>query len=355
MHKVRISVINTDRYFDNDRLFDVHAGHGDDLEQFRRLKEVLEFQGSEIHTSDILPPDDADIIIFLEVPASRMLNRRASPADYPNKRCFLFLFECRLLRPNNFKRKFHVGYERVFTWDDDLITSNSNVYSKINFSQVFGSRVSLPLSERTGFIALVSGNKKLSGNGELYSQRLNAIRFYEKMHPDSFSLFGTGWHQFRVKSNTVLRPLNYLFRKIPDIKGLRPSYEGPVVDKLATLKNFRFNLCFENFSGQNGYITEKIFHSFAAGCVPVYWGPDNIEEYIPSTTFIDYRKFKNVAECHDFLWNLSETDLLKYESEITKFLSSDGKEHFSVDTFVSSIVECLSKPVQHLNARAPMA
>ncbi len=41
-----------------------------------------------------------------------------------------------------------------------------------------------------------------------------------------------------------------------------------------------------------GYITEKIWDSFKARSIPIYWGASNIEEYIPINTFIDFRKFE---------------------------------------------------------------
>ena len=40
-----------------------------------------------------------------------------------------------------------------------------------------------------------------------------------------------------------------------------------------------------------GYMTEKIWDSFKAKTVPVYWGASNIEEYVPKNCFIDYRDF----------------------------------------------------------------
>ena len=37
------------------------------------------------------------------------------------------------------------------------------------------------------------------------------------------------------------------------------------------LRQYRFNLCPENSLGE-GYITEKVFDSISAGCIPIYWG-----------------------------------------------------------------------------------
>lgn len=55
---------------------------------------------------------------------------------------------------------------------------------------------------------------------------------------------------------------------------LRLKYNDLKVDYL---KNFKFNLCPEN-SDSRGYVTEKIFDSFLAGCIPIYWGSGNHPE-----------------------------------------------------------------------------
>jgi hypothetical protein len=41
--------------------------------------------------------------------------------------------------------------------------------------------------------------------------------------------------------------------------------------KVAWLRNYRFSITYENSLG-DGYVTEKLFHAKAAGCVPIYWG-----------------------------------------------------------------------------------
>lgn len=50
---------------------------------------------------------------------------------------------------------------------------------------------------------------------------------------------------------------------------------GPVKDKIAFLRGYKFNVCFENGS-HPGYCTEKLLHAFAAGCVPIYWGDPRV-------------------------------------------------------------------------------
>ncbi len=50
---------------------------------------------------------------------------------------------------------------------------------------------------------------------------------------------------------------------------------GGELKKLAFLENYRFCIAYEN-NRADGYITEKILAAKAAGCVPIYWGAENI-------------------------------------------------------------------------------
>lgn len=116
-------------------------------------------------------------------------------------------------------------------------------------------------------------------------------------------------------------------------------YCGPIAghlygsDKINTLKNYRFCICFENTHTTDGYITEKIFDAFAAGCVPIYWGPDNITDYIPKNCFIDYRDFKNREEVYQYIKSMSENVYQTYLDHIAQFLKSDRAKLFSPDHF----------------------
>lgn len=48
-------------------------------------------------------------------------------------------------------------------------------------------------------------------------------------------------------------------------------------EKISFISNYQFNICPENADGP-GYVTEKIFHAFMAGCIPVYYGSGNSPE-----------------------------------------------------------------------------
>ncbi len=62
-----------------------------------------------------------------------------------------------------------------------------------------------------------------------------------------------------------------LFQNNDDLK---TRYDN---NKTEYLKNYRFNICPEN-SNMDGYVTEKLFDSIVAGCVPIYTGSENCPE-----------------------------------------------------------------------------
>lgn len=96
-------------------------------------------------------------------------------------------------------------------------------------------------------------------------------------------------------------------------------------DKVEYMKNFKFNICPENAS-QKGYVTEKIFESFIAGCIPIYWGGGKKElvepKIINQEAFIYYTEGKEdeLIEQVKALY----TDKKKYEDFISIPPFKDG-------------------------------
>ena len=51
---------------------------------------------------------------------------------------------------------------------------------------------------------------------------------------------------------------------------------GGEAKKVEFLRGYKFCIAYEN-SASPGYVTEKLFHAKAAGCVPIYWGAPDVE------------------------------------------------------------------------------
>ena len=73
---------------------------------------------------------------------------------------------------------------------------------------------------------------------------------------------------------------------------------GPVPDKAAFARRYRFSLCFENTVG-SGYTTEKLTDAFLALSVPIYWGnPDVARDFNPASMICahDFPTLEDLAE-----------------------------------------------------------
>lgn len=88
---------------------------------------------------------------------------------------------------------------------------------------------------------------------------------------------------------------------------------GPVPDKRAFIRNYKFNIAFEN-SSYPGYTTEKIAEAWVEGCIPIYWGNPRIEEEINPDCFINVGKFSSHHEAIEYILEVdtSEELYIKY-------------------------------------------
>lgn len=161
---------------------------------------------------------------------------------------------------------------------------------------------------------------------ELYSLRLKAIEFFH--NNSNFHLYGRNWDKrlFGIPK----RQFNAALK----------CYKGAVEDKVETLSNYKFTICFENAVFE-GYITEKIFDCFYANSIPIYYGAPDICDHIPKECFIDFRNFKNFEELNIFLNSLSEQEFDKYITAINNFLESNEFNKFSEITFAKKLLHAI--------------
>lgn len=74
-------------------------------------------------------------------------------------------------------------------------------------------------------------------------------------------------------------------RRVDSGGGYQNNIGGPVADKLAFQREYKFSIAYENSSAP-GYCTEKIVDAFAAGTVPIYWGDPRVKEEFNPAAFI---------------------------------------------------------------------
>jgi GR25 family glycosyltransferase involved in LPS biosynthesis len=70
---------------------------------------------------------------------------------------------------------------------------------------------------------------------------------------------------------------------------------GGELTKLDFLKDYKFCLTYEN-SQKDGYITEKLLAAKAAGCIPIYWGANDVERDFAAGSFLNVNSGSTTAE-----------------------------------------------------------
>ena len=78
---------------------------------------------------------------------------------------------------------------------------------------------------------------------------------------------------------------------------------------------FLFSVAFEN-DDSSGWLTEKIFNSLYAGCIPIFWGSGDIKEFIQDGCYVDANDFTDLRDLAKYLFDLREN-----ETKLLDFLS----------------------------------
>lgn len=295
---------------------------------FWLLRERFLLHGIELNTPDI----NAERRILFELHMNVMQKNLDAPA-------FVLLMETAQICPLNASQDLLASYRRVFTWRDDLVDQKQ--YIKINFPNKLHSDFKYGWGDRDRFCCLIAGNKSLAKHSslDLYSERVKTIRWFEHNASEIFDLFGTGWEAPPPSPNRLRRLWHRIVLIWAHHNGYKafPSYKGKVLNKSVTLRKYRFAVCYENVKDLPGYITEKIFDCFFAGCIPIYWGASNISNYVPRECFIDRREFDNHEVLYRYLINMTEVEYKTRQNAIQSFLTSTEAKPFFTEFFVDQI------------------
>ena len=329
-------VCTSDFYYQN-RIFDIDSEQNRDncYYPYFLLKKLLQENGCSLNTYDYYSKDKTNAygLLFFEIPA----DYERICGEHTNVKKLLVLFETVMIYPLNWNMSAHEKFDLIFTWNDELVDGIK--YIKANFSNTFPASICRNPSEKEKFCTLIAGNKRAHSTIDLYSKRLEAIRWFERFHPLEFDLYGIGWEEYVFPNVKFVKGLNrFKFLKrlfAPNF----PSYRGRIESKRPILEKYRFSICYENFRDVTGYITEKIFDCFFAGCVPVYWGANNVTDHIPPDCFVDKRKFATYEELYDFLITMDERTYCSYLDNIEAYLRTEQAYPYSSDYFARTLVK----------------
>lgn len=300
------------------------------------LRELCHKSNISLNTYDYLyNKTDKDIkLLFFDIPK----NFSEYLKIHPEIDKYLVIWENPVVNSDNWNLNAHNYFNKIFTWHDDYVDGIK--YIKYYWPNKLPENMEFE-SKKDKFCCMIAGNKRFRHPLELYSERIKAIRFFEQNHPEDFDLYGIGWDEYYFK-----RPLS----KFNRFKALRkmiasnyPSYRGKIETKKLVLSHYKFSVCYENAQNIPGYITEKIFDCFFAGCVPVYLGTSNIHNYIDKKCFIDRRNFLSYDELYKYLKSMTNSEYISYIENIKSFIRSDKMYLFSAENFAKNILNIIKE------------
>lgn len=285
------------------------------------LKKLGSSKGINIDHISAFVGETIDACVFHEVPPSdnhilKFCKKHGIPM-------FLFTYEPEVVYPQSHQLKNHREFVKVFTHLDQLVDGRK--YIKINLSSYDFESRRMKRNPKSGFLVLINSNKGFYNSLELYTKRYELIQWFVSNHPHELDVYGRGWDPRWT------------------------CYKGITSEKCNTMSTYRYSVCYENSQYEPGYITEKIFDSFFSGTVPIYWGCDNINQYVPANCFIDRRKFSSNEELYNFLKAITDDEYDEYLSAISDFLVNSRGSEFSVQYFAHTMLEHILEGIQQFH------
>ncbi|MDA3966383.1 MULTISPECIES: glycosyltransferase family 10 domain-containing protein [Helicobacter] len=210
----------------------------------------------------------------------------------------------------------HINFScpRIFVTYENVRTNWNIADYGIDFDYMsFGDR-----HERICYIGALGEEQRIVLNPKLK-------RNYKKTKFCGFMATNSGWGIVGLERDKAFDEISK-YKQVDSGGNWRNNIGGAVgnrwgddvfTSKINWLKDYKFNLCFEN-SSYAGYTTERIFDAFIAGCIPIYWGDPVI------SGFGDDRKSDFVINPKAFI-NALNYPTLKDMVEDIKRIDSDDK------------------------------
>jgi alpha(1,3/1,4) fucosyltransferase len=323
------------------------------------LGRELRALGHEAATLDMADVRSFDKVFFIDYP-TRLNKYFRELLALRHPEMHLILAEPPIVRPDNYFKRNHAPFKKVLTWKRDVAASDPNKYILYHLANKLraGAFSTVPFARRK-LCVLINSFMASPDKRELYSERVRAVRWFEAYVPRDFDLMGLDWDKllFPGPLARLNYPLRFAYRRVPGLKKLKvhryPSFIGPnKKSKHETLKYYRFCIAYEN-SVEPDYVSEKLFDSFFAGCVPIYLGAPNVLDYIPAETFIDKRKFASYDDLYRYISTMSEAEYNKYLEAIAAFVNGPGVRPFTAEAYSELFIRNFAPPAATRSASTP--
>lgn len=177
-------------------------------------------------------------------------------------------------------------------------------------------------------VVMVLACRHLTGDYVINEHSLQCLDPLRKAYVEKLkdvTVYGIGWDGY--KDNPLLKVGHTKDRSMDELS---------TVD---ILKNFTFVLIVEN-TNADGYVSEKIYDAFIAGCIPIYYGNNNARVAIPETMYIDLKRYPTSEKLQDYLDSLTMEEI----DEKRQFILNHREEvlrRVSTKAFADTLLQVL--------------
>jgi len=118
---------------------------------------------------------------------------------------------------------------------------------------------------------------------------------YVKTRAISYSFMNEGTGKGTELRYHFLNLLKRFENQVETPRALRRANPLMLDEAVAAYSPYLFNLAWENIDTP-GYISEKVLNAFLAGCIPIYWGTDDVMQYFNPKAMIAVKQFPSWRE-----------------------------------------------------------
>lgn len=107
------------------------------------------------------------------------------------------------------------------------------------------------------------------------------------------------------------------------------THKGHLENKIDAFRDYMFSIVIENTRVAH-YFTEKIIDCLLSGCIPIYWGPPNIDRYFNINGFVIFNSYEELTNL-----KLSKA-VYKQKLEAIKENYEIAKQYISSDDYLAT-------------------
>lgn len=326
-----------------------HAPNTHWLDWFAELHKQGSDLGVRFFTSDLLPPEKADVLIYLSQPDSPS-DVIAQKQRHPRLKTVFVTYETSLGARYLFNPKNHAGFDAIMTYNKELVDGETYFYLPPRAYYRHRIKEGLPFEQRR-IACLVGTNRRMKYRsglftmkkgwhlswrdwydyvfcpGQLISYRSRVGAACATYARGTFDIYGEGWE--------LVPETQQVFLGVPTENTL--NYIG----------NYRYYFAFENHVSDSGLISERIWDALWGDSVPVYYGNQTIDEFVPRECFLDATQFANPRDMLKCLSGWPKETWSRYREAGREFIRSEAAERFLpgpfAEAFLQRIIQVASK------------